>query len=187
MPARWPSSECRCLPVAVSHILIVASAADKRLQSAPTDLVLGEHSTYSNWRSFAHQGRTAPQLLLSCGLSTPSFACIAHMPASFSAVLLTGEFQLSALPLQICRVIAFGSCSSFHHGRTCGLCGQVRPDCLRSPSHRSFVADAVLVLPSRAWDWRYCENGMDGYKKLHGRSWQQVRQGNCSGGCFRCH
>ena len=27
MPARWPSSVCRCLPVAVSQILIVASAA----------------------------------------------------------------------------------------------------------------------------------------------------------------
>lgn len=28
MPARCPSRVCRCLPVAVSHILIVASAAD---------------------------------------------------------------------------------------------------------------------------------------------------------------
>lgn len=27
IPARWPSRVCRCLPVAVSHILIEASAA----------------------------------------------------------------------------------------------------------------------------------------------------------------
>ena len=27
MPARWPSRVCRCLPVAVSQILMVASAA----------------------------------------------------------------------------------------------------------------------------------------------------------------
>ena len=27
MPARWPSKVCRCLPVAVSQILMVASAA----------------------------------------------------------------------------------------------------------------------------------------------------------------
>lgn len=28
IPAKWPSSVCRCFPVAVSQILIVASAAD---------------------------------------------------------------------------------------------------------------------------------------------------------------
>ena len=29
MPARWPSKVCRCLPVAVSQILMVASAAGR--------------------------------------------------------------------------------------------------------------------------------------------------------------
>ena len=29
MPARWPSNVCRCLPVAVSQILMVASAAGR--------------------------------------------------------------------------------------------------------------------------------------------------------------
>ena len=28
IPAKWPSNVCRCFPVAVSQILIVASAAD---------------------------------------------------------------------------------------------------------------------------------------------------------------
>lgn len=29
IPARWPSNVCRCLPVAVSQILMVASAAGR--------------------------------------------------------------------------------------------------------------------------------------------------------------
>ena len=29
MPARWPSNVCKCLPVAVSQILMVASAAGR--------------------------------------------------------------------------------------------------------------------------------------------------------------
>lgn len=39
MPARWPSRVWSCLPVAVSHILIVASAAD--------------HSSVSHWPRMA--------------------------------------------------------------------------------------------------------------------------------------
>ena len=60
MPARWPSSVWRCLPLLASQILMVASAAGFKRESARASPVSSEKgsrfSTHSNYRLTCHQG-----------------------------------------------------------------------------------------------------------------------------------
>ena len=55
IPARCPSRMCSCLPVEVSHILIVASAAEKAQVSQGNRFQIG--TAYNNSQCIDHQAK----------------------------------------------------------------------------------------------------------------------------------
>ena len=126
IPARCPSRMCNCLPLGVSHILIVASAA----KDAPDQLreSFQRGVAYSNSQCIGRRAKTSQLPHPFCGLLGPTSLCIGYKHFS-SLVEILGAACVVTLLGKIYLEGTFELCLC-HRDRTCELYDQAHRDFL---------------------------------------------------------